>query len=168
MKRIALIVASGLTVAGCASWSVGDLIPNFSGPTTGELTLVSDPPGSDARISTGQGCRTPCKLMLPYASGDFTVTFSNPGRIPQVVPVVIRSDARVDPATGVSSRFDPNPVTALLDPGTLPPAKKKKGPKRAKAAKRPPGAVQPPPPADQGPPPADAPPPGSPWPPPPR
>ena len=80
MKRMVVIVASGLTLAGCASWSVGDLFSGFGGPTTGELSLASDPPGAEARTSTGQICRTPCKLILPYNSGDFTVTFNVPDK----------------------------------------------------------------------------------------
>src|SRR5258707_3548939 len=99
MKRMVVIVASSLTVAGCASWSGSDLFSGWGGPTTGELSLASDPPGAEARTSTGQICRTPCKLVLPLNSGDFTVTFNVPGRIPQVVPVTIRP-----PDTGAASR----------------------------------------------------------------
>lgn len=170
MKRMVVIVASGLTLAGCASWSAGDLFSGFGGPTTGELSLASDPPGAEARTSTGQICRTPCKLTLPYNSGDFTVTFNVPGRIPQVVPVTIR------PAdSGATSRFDPNPVYAQLDPGTPPPPVKKRPPprKRKFAPKKTGGAPPPPPPpggeqAPPPPPPGGGSPPGSPWPPPPR
>ena len=115
MKRIVVIVASGLVVAGCASWSVSDLIPSF-GPSTAELSLASEPPGAEARTSTGQACRTPCRLTLPLNTGDFTVTFTLPGRIAQVVPVTIRP-----PDAGTASRFDPNPAYAQLDPAMPPP-----------------------------------------------
>jgi len=165
MKRMVVIVASSLTVAGCASWSASDLFSGFGGPTSGELSLASDPPGAEARTSTGQICRTPCKLTLPYNSGDFTVTFNVPGRIPQVVPVTIR------PAdSGAASRFDPNPVYAQLDPGTPPPVKKKPPPRKKKPAPKKSDGTPPPPPSDQAPPPPPGgnTPPGSPWPPPPR
>jgi hypothetical protein len=167
MKRMVVIVASGLTVAGCASWSVSDMMPNFGGPTTAELSLASDPPNADARTSTGQSCRTPCRLTLPLNSGDFTVTFAAPGRIPQVVPVTIRP-----PDTGAASRFDPNPVYAQMEPATPPPTKKR-GPPRKKAPKKRTGDAPPPPPSDPMPPPpggggGGGSPPGSPWPPPPR
>ena len=164
MKRVVVIIASGLAVAGCASTS--DLLPGVFGPGTAELSLNSEPPGADARTSTGQTCRTPCKLVLPLNTGDFTVTFSAPGRMAQVVPVSIR------PPDATGSRFDPNPVVAQLDPLTPPPtAKKKKKVVTGKkpAAKKKTGGA--PPPADAGPPPPAAgpgQPPGSPWPPPPR
>jgi hypothetical protein len=167
MKRMVVIVASGLTLAGCASWSTSDLFSGFGGPTTGELSLASDPPGAEARTSTGQICRTPCKLILPFNSADFTVTFNVPGRIPQVVPVTIRPEN-----SGAASRFDPNPVYAQLDPSTPPPPVKKKPPPRRKPAPKksvgaPPSA---PPPSNEPapPPPGGGSPPGSPWPPPPR
>src|SRR6266571_8902470 len=153
MKRAVVIVASGLTLAGCASTS--DLLPGVFGPGTGELSLASEPPGADARTSTGQTCRTPCKLLLPLNTGDFTVTFSAPGRMAQVVPVAIR------PPDAAGSRFDPNPVVAQLDPLTPPPAAKKKkvvtGKKPAakkKTGGAPPAeAAPPPPPAGPGQPP---------------
>src|SRR2546423_4791484 len=107
MKRMVVVLASGLTVAGCASMS--DLMPNLSGPTTAELSIASELPGSDARTSTGQTCRTPCKLMMPVNSGDFTITYSAPGRVTQVVPVAVR------PADAAGGRFDPNPAYAMLD-----------------------------------------------------
>lgn len=164
MKRMVVVLVSGLALAGCASTS--DWLPNLTGPTTAELSIASEPPGSDARASTGQTCRTPCKLMLPVNSGDFTITFSAPGRIPQVVPVAVR------PSDAAGGRFDPNPAYAMLDPATPPPAKKKGGAKKtgAVAAKKKSGGAAPPPPAAAEPPPAAAPanPPGSPWPPPPR
>jgi hypothetical protein len=162
MKRTVVIVASGLAVAGCAS--MGDLF----GPSTAELSLASEPPGAEARTSTGQSCRTPCRLTLPLNTGDFTVTFTLPGRIAQVVPVTIR------PPDAGTSRFDPNPVFAQLDPATPPPAIRKKGvPKRkAPPKKRIGGAPPPPPPPPPNepapPPPGGGSPPGSPWPPPPR
>jgi hypothetical protein len=168
MKQMVVVLASGLALAGCASMS--DLMPNLTGPTTAELSLASEPPGSEARTSTGQTCRTPCKLMVPVNSGDFTITFSAPGRIPQVVPVAVR------PSDAAGGRFDPNPAYAMLDPATPPPsAKKKGGAKRtgAVAAKKKTGSGAPRPPAAAEPPPATAAPapanpPGSPWPPPPR
>lgn len=166
MKRIVVIVAASLAVAGCASWSVGDLMPSF-GPTTADLSIASEPPGAEARTSTGQVCRTPCKLTLPLSSGDFTVTFSMPGRITQVVPVVIRP-----PDSAAASRFDPNPAFAQLDPIAPPPPVKKKGPaKRKTAPKTKTGggnAPASPPPSQPAPPPGGGNPPGSPWPPPPN
>jgi hypothetical protein len=166
MKRIVVIVAAGLAVAGCASWSMGDL-PGF-GPSTADLSLASEPPGAEARTSTGQVCRTPCKLTLPLNSGDFTVTFSSPGRITQVVPVVIRP-----PDSGAASRFDPNPAYAQLDPVAPPaPVKKKRVSTKPRTAPKTKsgGGGAPPPPSSQPapPPPGGGSPPGSPWPPPPQ
>jgi hypothetical protein len=170
MKRTVVLVASGLALAGCASFSAGDLMPSFSGPTTGELTLSSEPPGAEARTSGGQACRTPCKLTLPYNSGDFTVSLSAPGRAPQIVPVTIRATD-----SGAASRFDPNPVYAVLEPAAPPtPAKKKRignNPKVSVAKKKTsgPGTAARPPASEPVPPPPSAnSPPGSPWPPPTR
>jgi hypothetical protein len=53
-------------------------VPNidlFDPPTTATLTIQSNPPGAEARPSSGGLCRTPCELPVPLNDG-FTVTYT--------------------------------------------------------------------------------------------
>jgi hypothetical protein len=97
-------------------------MPDLSGtPPTVQLRAESDPPGAEARASTGQVCNTPCALAVP-ASGDLSVTFSANGYVPQTVPVHVRApgDPRADPNAGYGTQIEPNPVSAALDPAPPP------------------------------------------------
>ncbi len=108
-----------------------------------ELRLDSEPPGAEARVGSGQACRTPCSLSVPAA--DTSVTFSAQGFLPVSVPVrvLLPGDPRTDPNAVTGVTFDPNPVSVMLEPAPPPPPPPKKH-KRAK--RRPP---PPPPPAAQ-------------------
>lgn len=107
------------------------------------LSIESDPPGADARTSTGAGCRTPCSLPIQI-SGDFTVNVSLNGYLPQSVPVrLIPPDDPRFVSEGMSvARLDPNPVFVVLEkaPPPPPPAKKRPPKKRTTAATNPPAA----------------------------
>jgi len=137
-------------------------------PPTITAQFESEPPGAEARTSTGQSCRTPCALALP-AQG-FNVTFTLNGYLPQAIPVVLHvPEFRPDPELGDTlPSFRPNPVVAALELAPPPPRKKKRRRKRKKrpvAARAPARApVQRPAPASAAPPPAAAPAPASPWP----
>ena len=134
-------IASALSLAGCASWTPSwDWIPSLSGGANVSLTIESDPPGADAKISLGPSCRTPCMIPVP-ADREFTVNYSLNGYLPQVVPVRPRGGG--DPATDLAAgapggvgyaaqaELTPNPVYTQLQPAP-PPAPVRKGKGRAK------------------------------------
>lgn len=103
------------------------------------LSVESDPPGADARTSTGASCKTPCSLAI-QASGDITLNVSLNGYLPQSVPVrlVPPEDPRfVTEGTASGAHFDPNPVLVSLEkaPPPAPPPKKRPAKKRTTAAK---------------------------------
>ncbi|HKS63502.1 MAG TPA: hypothetical protein VJT13_17520 [Xanthobacteraceae bacterium] len=125
-------MSGALLLGGCASWS-WDWMPSMPSLSSGanvSLTIESDPPGADARTSNGASCRTPC--MIPVAADrEFTVSYSLPGYLPQVIPVRPRVPEYVQPdveaGTAVQSvDLAPNPVYAQLEPAP-PPAPTRKG-----------------------------------------
>ena len=88
------------------------------------VTVETDPPGADAKASTGAACRTPCALAL-QASGDFTVSVSLAGYLPKSVPVKVipPEDPRFTGEGAVQgARTDPNPVFVELEKAPPPPA----------------------------------------------
>ncbi len=126
-----------LVLGGCASWS-WDWMPSMPGMSSGanvSLTIESDPPGADAKTSTGASCRTPC--MIPVAADrEFTVSYSLPGFMPQVIPVRPRmpDTVQLDVEAGgalPAADLTPNPVYAQLQPAPPPPPPSKKGRGRA-------------------------------------
>jgi len=148
-RRAIALGACGLLLAGC-SFTLGNLFSDFSGPSK-TLQVQSAPPGAVATASVGPSCQTPCALDLP-AWGDFTLTFTLDGFVPQIVPIKYqRPEALIDQTAG----FIPNPVTVALEPLPSPPPEPppppppKKKPKPATARVAP----QPPPPASAFPPP---------------
>ncbi len=130
MRKI-VIVAAGLGLAGCSSFSMPDMFK--STPPVVTVQLESLPPGADARTSTGQSCKTPCSVSLS-AENNFTVTFSLPKYQSETVSAQIIRDPSNPGAT-----VDPNPVYAELQPAA-PAAKGRKAaaaPKAAPKAKKP-------------------------------
>lgn len=147
--RIIVVVAAGLGLAGCSSFSMPDMFK--STPPSATIQLESLPAGAEARASSGETCKTPCSLSV-VAAENFSVTFSLPKYQPETVPVQIIRDP-----SGPGVVVDPNPVYAELQPA-LPTKKGRAAPKAAPKAKKPPA-----PPAAE---PAEEP--NSPFPPPPR
>ena len=143
--RVVIVVAAGLALAGCSSTSM----PSFGGfksdPPAVTVQLESIPVGAEAKIASGQSCKTPCSLSVPAADG-FSVTFSAPKYQSETVPVLVirqQADASGSPdyAQGQSAVtvVDPNPVFAELKP-----AGPQKGGKAApKAAPKAPKAKKP-------------------------
>ena len=136
-------IAGVLLLGGCASWA-----PNWSFLSAGanvSLTIESDPPGADAKLSLGPSCRTPCMIPVP-ADRPFTVNYSLNGYLPQVVQVGPRGggDVTVDVAGGLSESYGgatpelaPNPVYAQLQPAPPPAPPGRRG-GRPKQPKQPP------------------------------
>jgi len=111
-------------------------MPSMSGGSNVSLTIESDPPGADARTSTGASCRTPCMIPVP-GDRELTVSYSLNGYQPQTIPVRPRggSDNFVpDVASGTTlqaqaAELAPNPVYAQLEPAAPPAPGRKRAPR---------------------------------------
>jgi hypothetical protein len=116
MRRVIAIAAAGLSLAGCSSFSTDSFTDYFkSKPPTLLLQLESTPPGAEARTSIGQSCKTPCSVTLTVPEGGFTVSYSLPKFQPATVPVQV---TRIpgDLLHSATTKVDPNPVVAELQP----------------------------------------------------
>jgi hypothetical protein len=125
MSRAIIAVLCGPALACC---SVNSNMPNlyipsidlFDPPATATVTIESNPPGAEARASSGGLCRTPCALSVPANEG-FTVTYVLDGYLPQTVSVrsiPVEKSALIDMTP---PRLEPNPVLAELQPAPPPP-----------------------------------------------
>jgi hypothetical protein len=89
-------------------------IPRLSGPpdAVNRFSLESNPPGAEARITSGATCRTPC--TLPVKVSDYNVTFALAGYTPRFVPirVSIKREHWYSPQV---TYVDPNPVVVQLE-----------------------------------------------------
>ena len=93
MRRVIVIAAASLGLAGCSSFSSFSLDAFKPGPPTVQVQLDSTPPGADARTSLGPSCKTPCSVPVT-ADGSFTVTYTLNKFQPMTIPVqVIKSTA---------------------------------------------------------------------------
>ncbi len=139
-----MIVIGALALAACSStpdWlNLDSLKP---APMTDTVRFESEPPGAEAKTSTGQTCRTPCALALEVTA-PVTVTFSLAGYQPEsetIEPVVM---------TGSPAQLRPNPGVVELTPAPPPPKKlapvkkkKKPAPKASSAKPQPTTVSQP-------------------------
>src|SRR5882757_2916904 len=120
MRRVIVIAAAGLSLAGCSSFSSFSLDSFKPTPPPVRVQLESVPSGADARTSLGPGCRTPCSIEVPAPDSGFSVTYTLNRFLPATVPVqVVRNPG--DFATPASTLVDPNPVVAELQPAGPPP-----------------------------------------------
>lgn len=96
-------------------------------PAMDTVRFESEPPGAEAKTSTGQTCRTPCALALPVTA-PITVTFTLNGYSPET--------ETIEPITAIGSptNLRPNPVTVELTPAPPQPAKKPVAKKSSKPA----------------------------------
>jgi hypothetical protein len=147
MTRAIAVVACSLALAACSSLNTS-WMPSFelfsSKTSVATLTIESDPPGAEARTSTGGTCRTPCSLPV-QVSDEFTVSYALTGYMPQTVPVrPLAGESGLFGSSGTATQFEPNPVFAALQPAAPPksPPKKRKRPTTAAA---PPPPAEPPP-----------------------
>jgi hypothetical protein len=126
MSRAIAAAACGLALEGCSA--VNSNLPNlnvpnidlFDPPSSGTLTIQSNPPGAEARPSSGGLCRTPCELPVPLNDG-FTVTYTLDGYLPQTVPVRSIRPQKSALIDMTPARLEPNPVMAQLEPTPPPP-----------------------------------------------
>ena len=108
-------------------------LPNldlFDSPSTGTVTVHSNPTGAEARASNGSTCRTPCALSMPANEG-FTVTYTLDGYLPETVAVKSVPAQKGAIIDMTPPRFEPNPVWAELKPAPVapPPPPPKKRPR---------------------------------------
>lgn len=126
-----MIAGGALALAACSStpdWMNLDAMK--PAPIMDTVRFESEPPGAEAKTSTGQTCRTPCALALPVNS-PLTVTFTLNGYQPE--------SETIEPITMTDSPpgLRPNPVVVELTPAPPPPKQVKKPapPKKKPAAK---------------------------------
>jgi len=140
MRRVIVIAAAGLGLAGCSSFSLDAF---KSTPPPLQVQLDSTPQGADARTSLGPGCKTPCSVSVtaPESSG-FTVSYALNKYQPATVQVnVIRTPG--DLVTSATTTIDPNPVVAELQPLGPPPKPVRHAPMKPKKPKAPKTAAAP-------------------------
>ena len=131
MRRVIAITATGISLAGCSSFSMDNFNYFKSAPPQVQLQLESTPPGAEARTSIGPSCKTPCSVSVTAPEGGFTVSYSLARHQPATVPVqVIRTPG--DLFTSATTKIEPNPVVAELRPITPPKANKPMRPKPKK------------------------------------
>lgn len=141
MNRVVAVAVCGLMLAGCEALQTLQ-VPSFgfgkgSEPIT--LKLESDPPGAEAKLSTGASCVTPCALPV-VAGGNIAVSFSLARYQPRSVAVrAIAAEQNVIGMESAPARFEPNPVYAELQP--IAPPKKRKS-KRPSLGSKSPAASQ--------------------------
>lgn len=136
MRRVIAIAVTGMSLAGCSSFSLDSFKPT---PPPVQVQLESTPPGADATTSLGPGCKTPCSVTVPAPDAGFAVTFALPRFQPVTVPVqVIRSPG--DLTSPATTTIEPSPVFAELRPAAPPPKVRtpmRPKPKKPKAAAEP-------------------------------
>src|SRR3954470_2142131 len=131
MRRVVVIMASGLALAGCASGpGAPDWWPKFE-PSPVSIQFESQPAGAEAKTSTGQVCQTPCTLAMP-PDKEFAVTFSLAGYAPLTVPVQI---TKPEDESSLEASLQPNPVAVELAVAPKTPAKRKPAARTASAPK---------------------------------
>src|SRR5947207_590713 len=99
-----------------------------------KLSVMSDPPGANVALSTGERGVTPAKFVKERRTETFTVTVSKPGYVPQTVKVESKFGGTgggamagnlllggaigigVDAGTGAYKSLYPNPVSVHLVP----------------------------------------------------
>jgi hypothetical protein len=133
MYRVVTIIGSGLLLTACASstpnWFNLDALK--PGPQTDTIQFESEPPGAEAKTSTGQSCRTPCSLSL-NSELPVTATFTLNGYLPATEQLEVIADGGV-------TRLRPNPVMVELSAAPAG-AKKPASKKPAKPARKKPVA----------------------------
>lgn len=155
MRRVLVIAVAGASLAGCSSFSLDAF---KSTPPTVQVQLDSIPSGADAKTSVGPGCKTPCSVAVPAADGGFSVTYTMNKFLPATVPVQV-INIPGDFSTPASTKIDPNPVVAELQPAGPPPKPVRRPPHKPKKPKPPKAAA---PAASPFPDPTPAPPPAAP------
>lgn len=136
MRRVLLLTAAGLSLAGCSSFSM-DAFKSAPEPVT--VQFESTPPGAEAKTSVGPACTTPCSLPI-VTEGDFSVTFALPKFQPVTVPVTV-TRVPAEFASPARTVVDPSPVAVEMQPAV--PARKARRAAKKRAAAPAAGAAAP-------------------------
>jgi hypothetical protein len=125
MKSYSLLLLSCLFLTSCATITRG---------VHEKLSVVSDPPGANVSLSTGEKGVTPAKFAKERRGDPFTVTVSKPGYATEVITVKSHVGGTggtamagnlllggaigmgVDAGTGAYDSLYPNPVSVKLAP----------------------------------------------------
>lgn len=120
VDRVLAIVVGSLALAACSSSSEFlNLSALKSGPVMDTVRFESEPPGAEAKVSSGQSCKTPCALALPTEQ-PVTVTYTLAGYQPESDQLEVIS------SPGEPPHLRPNPVVAELTVAPPPPKPAKK------------------------------------------
>src|ERR1700759_5466498 len=107
MLRVIVIAVTGISLAGCSSFSM-DMFK--STPPTVQVQLDSTPQGADAKTSLGPGCKTPCTVTVtPPDDTGFSVTYTMDKFEPATVPVSV-THVSGGLTSSATVNIDPNPV----------------------------------------------------------
>ena len=132
MRRVFAIALAGVSLAGCSSFSTDYF---KSTPPTMQLQLESTPSGAEARTSIGPSCKTPCSVTVTVPDGGFSVSYTLNKFQPVTIPVQVTGSPG-NLFTASTTKIDPNPVVAELQPIVPPkPVRKPMRPKRPKIPK---------------------------------
>jgi hypothetical protein len=144
--RVILIVSGALALAACESspdWMKANNDAFKPQAALDTVRFESEPPGAEAKASSGQSCRTPCALALPI-NAPLTVTFTLNGYQPDTESLepIMDSVGYTIADTTSPAQLRPNPVYAELTPAApskpiKKPAPKNKGKPAAKQAAKP-------------------------------
>jgi len=140
MRRVVgcvVILAAGIGLAGCASFSLPSMDMFTPAPPVVTLQLDSKPPGATAAVSTGASCRTPCTVQIAATAGQ-SVTYTLDRHLPQTVALQItqhQGAPNPDGTAPIVTDFEPNPVFADLQPLAPPPRKMRKPPPKKRVAR---------------------------------
>jgi hypothetical protein len=132
MRRVMIIAAASIALAGCSSLSLPGMSSPPPPPTTVSLQLESVPPGATATPSTGGGCKTPCSVDVP-ATEPLSVTFTLARYQPQTVAV---QPVQTAAETSSSIFSSPPPPKAEMDPNPVHADLQRAGPQRRGAKRR--------------------------------
>jgi hypothetical protein len=136
MRRVLVLAATGVALAGCSSFSLPSMDFFTPAPPVVTLQLDSRPAGATAMTSTGASCRTPCAVQVAAAPG-LTVTYTLDRHLPQTLTlqtVQHQGPAAPDGSAAIVTDFEPNPAFAELQPAT-PPRKMHKPPPKKRVAR---------------------------------
>jgi hypothetical protein len=136
MRRVLVLAAAGVALAGCASFSLPSLDFFTPAPPIVTLQLDSKPTGATATTSAGPSCQTPCSLQIAAAPG-LTVTYTLDRHVPQTITLQTtkhQGAPNFDGTAPIVTDFEPNPVFVELQPA-VPPRKMRKPPPRKRTSR---------------------------------
>jgi hypothetical protein len=134
MRRVLVLAAAGVALAGCSSFSLPSLDFFTPAPPIVALQLDSKPSGATATTSAGPSCLTPCTLQIAAVPG-VTVTYTLDRHLPQTVTLQTtkhQGSPNFDGTAPIVTDFEPNPVFVELQPA-VPPRKTRKPPPRKRS-----------------------------------